>query len=246
MFKVLATSILLLGSAAVHAVPIYSYSTDNFGQSVLSASPSGGVNPNGGEVLTLDTTYSSATGDFTWDYTAAVGGGGNHTDGFWLVVSDGPGPKYNTGEYAILYGDTQNNQVTAYEYNGVNNNGSYSNAGALLDVFPNSINSSTDTSGITSVSLSINVNDINNSFSTTDWKGVQFADQIGIWFHPTANSNFSYLTNGTNGIQSYSGQAGWYDTRGSLTTDVPEPGMLALLGIGAIGFLRRKKPAITG
>ena len=58
------------------------------------------------------------------------------SDGFWLVVTDGDNPKGDGSSHAILYGDIENNRVTAYTYDGTNSANSYQN-GTLLGTYEN-------------------------------------------------------------------------------------------------------------
>ena len=89
--------------------------------------------------LPSDTSYDAGTQTFDWSYTVT-----DDNDGFWLVVSPGPNPKGNATELAILFGDLGNsndpndNRLTAYVYNGKNNQDKHSsldNPGILLDSF---------------------------------------------------------------------------------------------------------------
>jgi len=57
-------------------------------------------------------------------------------DGFWLVVTDGANPNRTDGNHAILYGDLENNRITAYSYDGQNTPDSY-NTGTLLGTYEN-------------------------------------------------------------------------------------------------------------
>ena len=235
--------LLLACSSAAHALPIYSYTTDNLEGDLLSTTPKGGVNSKAGDVFSLDTSYDVGEQIFTWNYKARPGKHGKVNDGFWLVVSDGPNPKGDVDEYAILYGDLNEARITAYVYSGQNNKNSYKNSGNFLESFENAIASSED-SGVTSVSISISTDHINNYFpGNANWDGLAFGNEIGIWFHPTANSMFSYGTYGH--LESFSAHTnGWYDTRAALLTTVPEPATIALLSIGVFAgfgvFWRRR------
>lgn len=182
-------------------------------------------------------------------------------DGFWLVVSPGENPKSNANEYAILYGDRASNRITAYTYDGQNKADSYK-TGDLLGTYDNVFSTA---NGKTEFSL--DVSSINSAFDTPDWKGVSFGEQIGIWFHQSSDSEFTYGAGGALTNYAYGGQM-WLDrafdtathrtcTPGSnfyfcspdATTptntgggSVPAPGGLALLLVGLAGMrLRRAK-----
>lgn len=232
--------LLLAATTAAQATPTYSYSTADFGGQV---DPIGGVSTSGGNILTLDTSYNTGTGDFTWDYTTDT----TDHNGFWLVVSDGENPKYDVGEYAILYADIAGGQVSAFEYNGQNAPNSFNTPGNSLGFFENAISSNT-TASITSVSLSINVSSINSAYDTDTWDGVNYDDSLGIWFHPTRGASFGYdtTTGGPGGtlVSFNRGSGGYYDTEndnGLSTNKVPEPASLALLLAGGIGFVSSRK-----
>ena len=115
------------------------------------------------------------------------------SDGFWLVVSDGENPKTNTAEYAILYGDLENNRLTAYEYSGENNANSYRET-TYLGTYENAfmIDEAKDRVG-----FNIDVSGINGADLGPDWDGVTHGDQAGIWFHRTTGTEFDYADDGS-------------------------------------------------
>ena len=90
------------------------------------------------------------------------------------------------------------------------------------------------------VSFSIDTSTVNGKYATADWNGIFFDDTIGIWFHPSMNTNITY--NGLD-ITSYSGSAGWYDVGDEKTSLIPLPGTLLSLGLGLLGFGFRKTQA---
>lgn len=242
----------LLGSCvAAHAGPVYSYDVQNPGGSARA-----------GDIKNVQTTYNSATHQFTWSYEINSNKG---NDAFWLVVSDGGDPKGVSNQLAILYGDftsshkpnAADNTITAYVYNGENNSSSYSDKkddpsyvypGSKLWQWDNEINVVEDMStGIQTVSFSIHVGILNSNFPSTvdypnadNWEGVQFGESLGIWFHPSADSSFSY--NAISGdISSYQyKKQSWYDVKDRVT-DVPEPAGIALLAAGLLGFGMTKR-----
>lgn len=227
--KLIAALALVVGfSANVHAGPVYGYDIDN---------PPG--SDGGGDILNISTTYDTNTEVFNWSYTIKEKAPGVISDGFWLVISDGPNPKSHVNEYAILYGDLANNRVTAYEYSGQNNANSYNSPGVLLGSFGGL--DAVDNGSERTLSFSIDATGINNH-AIQDWKGLFFGEQIGIWFHPSVGTNVSYYKDG--GISSFSyaqGGQGWYDTGYRQTYQVPEPSTLALLGIGMGALLMRRR-----
>ena len=222
--KAVITGVLLVASYSASAT-LYQY-TD------LSAN-------NGGMSDRLDSvtaTFNSDTEAFTWDTT--FNSDPTDVDGFWLVVDNGPNPKSsNVNELAIMYGDMATGTLTTYVYNGVNSANSWNTPGIYLQ---------TDTFTVTddSLSLAIDATAINAWSADPAYTGISFDDNIGIWFHVSTGSNFSYDSQGL--ITSYGfSQQGWYDLANQSATVVPEPATTALLGLGlfAMGFSRVRRSA---
>ena len=117
-------------------------------------------------------------------------------DGFWLVVSDGPNPRGDSSDYAILYGDLNNNSITAYTYDGENNSNSYE-TGTYLGTYDNAFSDGGQHAryGYDLTMFSLDVGAINDSFGD-EWTGVALGEQAGIWFHQSADSQFDYADNG--------------------------------------------------
>ena len=206
--------------------------------------PSG--NAGGGEIHSISTSYSDAAEIFSWEYTID-----NVNDGFWLVVSDGPNPKAaQADEYAIFYGDLNNNILSAYQYNGDNNANSYNNPGNLLDQWNGALTTTDNGNGTETTSFSVNVSGINSTNIGPDWEGTQFGEKISIWFHPSRGSVFNYDDKEITQF-GYKGQ-GWHDSSNKTTieepidpNEIPAPSALFLLGLGLLGmtYARRNKAA---
>ncbi len=138
-------------------------------------------------------------------------------DGFWLVLTDGDNPKGDGTSNAILYGDIENNRITAYTYDGQNNSKSYEN-GTFLGTYENAFSSAgTHVSGYELTMFSLDVSEINSAFGG-DWKGVSIGEEAGIWFHQSAGSNFEYGEDGS--IVDYAFNSQMYLDDGNTTTRV--------------------------
>ncbi len=160
------------------------------------------------------------------------------TDGFWLVLSDGPDPKKGASEYAILYGDLGANRLSVYAYDTKLGEESYK-GGNLLASYD----------GILSKKgFSLDVTDINNAFKTKDWDGVQIGEKAGIWFHASTDSEFSYGKKGELRDYEFCGQS-WVDagnisTKSDPNTPVSEPAEMLTFAAGSallVFFIRKRK-----
>jgi len=164
-----------------------------------------------GELQSINTSFDDQTNAFTWSHTIAQNTSGQTSDGFWLVVNDGPDPKSNPGQFAILYGDSTANRVTAYEYNGENSQFSFSDPANMLGSWDLTTTQDGDN---TEVSFAIDATEINADYSgactdannvcnsngenwkRSDWQGLSFDEMMGYWFHPTTGTDIGYDADG--------------------------------------------------
>lgn len=149
--------------------------------------------------------YDSENEVYAMKYRSDLG-----KDGFWLVVSDGPNPKGDGTDYAILYGDIDANKITAYTYNGANNSNSYE-TGTYLGTFEGAFQDGgiDPRYGYELTMFNLDVSGINSAFGG-DWSGVTMGEQVGIWFHQSAGSSFEYGADGELLAYSYTDQM-WLD-----------------------------------
>ncbi len=210
----------------------------------------------GTEISKWSAAYDVTSGTPQLSLDVAMGTNTVSDDGFWMVVNNGGNPKGIVDQLAILYGDLKNNKITAYKYDGGNSPNSYVDASAYLMTFdvPFKFQSTTE------YSFNLDVSAL-NSINLPNWKGAQFGDTAGIWFHNTRQEHATY--NG-NLLTSFSQNDGWMDTDHTPTvafcadgkprsgsgckcsdpgTPVPEPGSLGMLGMAfaALGVAMRRR-----
>ena len=208
-----------------------------------------------GTLLNVTTSFNTNTNVLSWYATfgAVPNSSSLFTNGFTLALTDGPNPKGNDGELAILYFDarTATPILTAYGYNGKNDTTSYKDGsgasgtqtpdriwsslndptGALLDIKAVVNNDGTRTLGFTMDATLINEhaplypqNDV--------YSGIAYDSMIGYWFHPFAGLSTTYVGNFLSNW-GWSRQ-GWLD--GSNGRVIPEPAsaLLGMLGLVAV------------
>lgn len=226
--------------------------------------PGGGAGGNLLEYFELVYTDDGATQRLsaTLDFTSEIVRGGTE-GGFWLVVSDGENPKSQIGEYAILYGDLNNNRITAFEYNGNNSADSIVDPGNQLEIFSNAMTYTDANNSDGIVTFDLDVTSINMANLGGDWDGVSFGEKIGVWFHFGANLTPTYANGNaasgqlTNFHLPHQGYVDFANGNSKQCDDLPpdfpgcdpvtvsEPGSVALLGLGLVGLAayRRRSAA---
>ena len=218
----------------------------------------------------ITTSFDDVNNILTWNSVFEEKGDAKPQGG-WLVLTDGPNPKDIEQEYAIFYMDGVTGTLSAYAYNGQNNSGSY-NTNAFLGSWENAVNIidngterslgfSVDVSSIFDVdainAMSVNqtrhvMNYETNEYEEVEvvdldanWKGTGFGEELGVWFHATANPNASYNADGT--LSHFTGYGSYFDSeqaslKAQIVTEekvaaVPEPASMSLLSLSAIGFV---------
>lgn len=231
--------------------------------------PSGGgygLNNDGGRIDLISTTFDSVSKALTFDVAFGPVGGNLVTRGYWLALNNGPNPKTNGGEMALFYFDASSLAsplLTTYVYNGVNgpnswNDGNGAAAGSPAGDLIKGVHemgsyvqhiSAQDVGGQRLLRLTIDATDILSHVpafpSPTDpWFGTGYDNLLGIWMHPVRSFNAAYEAagEGVRGrITSLSlGTQGWLDGT-NFQTQVPSPGTLALLGVGGVMMVRRRR-----
>lgn len=232
MKQIFMTAIFVSFSIAMPswAAPIYEASVDDPNQG-----------SDAGYVSNITTHYDTNNGLFSWQHTIEDTASGNASDGFWLVVSNGPMPQ--SSEYTIFYGDLEENTVSAYQYDSSLKSSSWQTTTHYLTNY-NLGYSHDGSAGTFSFDVDTDyLNDkdnFNNLTNPDEWLGTFFGDYIGAWFAPTLDTAVSYLSNGAIASASASANS-WVDGTDYPTIKVPEPetGLLFLLGLAGI-YLQRK------
>ncbi|MBE9028226.1 PEP-CTERM sorting domain-containing protein [filamentous cyanobacterium LEGE 11480] len=235
---------LFLGMAVV--LPVVAFANAAQASDFIFDSTNVGGNTNVGIHKHIRTTFNDETDLFTWKSTFKQKDNGLLANGGWLVISNGPNPKQHDKEFTAFYMDGVNNRLTAYSYDGQNGSGSWKN-NKFLGSWDNVLQVDTDQAkGERTLSFALDMTDINGRDDLgAFWKGTQFDESLGIWFHGAANLNAKYKADGSLKKFNYSGQ-GWYDTSYSTATRVPEPAAMAGLtaaGLLAVKTIRRRKQA---
>ncbi len=140
-------------------------------------------------------------------------------DGFWVVLTGGPGPQSSAanGKFAVLLGDAATRKVTSYVYEFTSN--TFEGINDLenrthIATFDNAFEVDNSTAGKTTYSFDIDASDINSysgSGAGSDWMGVEYGENIGIWAHPFKSNEVSYNADGSLANLDILYE-GWFDT----------------------------------
>ncbi len=229
----MASATRCIAAAAGLAVAVASAQGVLYGWNYAKGQPGSGTqygrNDTGGTVESINSSFDSSNNRLTFDvlFSGANNSSGPlATNGFWLVLDNGPDPKTHTGELAIFYfdasrvfaGTAANPTLTAYEYNGTSANTSWrdGNGDGSIDggdlikgayegaSFINSASAATQVIGgqtLRRLRFDINASAIISHlplFTTPgqDWVGTGFDSHLGIWFHPAQIFNAAYESAG--------------------------------------------------
>ena len=184
-------------------------------------------------------------------------------DGFWVVLTGGAGPQSSAanGKFAILLGDATTRKVTSYVYEyspstiaGINDLENRTH----ITTFDNAFQVDSSVTGKKTYSFDIDASSI-NSYSGpgvgSDWMGVEYGDNIGIWAHPFQSNELIYNADGSLASLDILYE-GWFDTPLNPTASdplvgtvvvtpdpVPVPAAVWFFVTGLLGFagLRRQR-----
>lgn len=163
----------------------------------------------------------------------------NGADTFWMVVTPTANPKGTADQYVILYGDIKTNRITAYAYNGRNDQDSYLNKDKYISTFDGVIQG--DGKG-----FRIDATELNSAFKNPEWKGLQFEDNAGIWFHAGVNGTTEYNHDKTIKSFNIGHEHSWVDSpmdRSIPTSPTPvdAPASLGIMTLAIAGLMLRRK-----
>ncbi|MCC6403309.1 MAG: PEP-CTERM sorting domain-containing protein [Fimbriimonadaceae bacterium] len=217
----------------------------------------------GGRINSIHAEYNDATNRMVWKTNFGKNPDGKRTDGFSLIVTPGPKPRGDRGQYAAFYfdrsggGSGNNPALTVYAYNGKNNDDSWkdgSNASGtqapdrilsskLTQNWINALNVVTEANGSRTFTMDIDATAIRNhvpAYPGSDpWTGSSFGPRLGLWMQPVVGISSAY-SDGYLCDWQYKDQG---CLEGANFCAVPEPGTIIALGAGiaALATRRRRK-----
>lgn len=221
-----------------------------------------GMNNNGGAIESIFASFDTTTKQLTWNTTFS----NQLARGYTLAVNKGPNPKGHAGELALMYFDAEslsNPKLSVYAYNGKNLQNSWKDGNGNVggDQTPDLIKGKNDTSYIVNIeaknvgakrqfNLTIDTTAINAHTpmypsGNNDWTGAQWAEKLGLWFHPVKGLDAGYNSNGALKKWDITGQ-GWLDMAGCdtdhmQTIPLPTAGAMASAALlGMFGVRRRR------
>lgn len=250
-----ALALAALASASAHAAQTFVWNYR------LGQTP-GEANNLGGAIESITAAYEPGGHGFYYSVTFS----NQITEGFTLMLSPGATPKEHSAELAVLYFDAtdrQNLRLSAYAFNGVNMETSFFDGAQFAGVqTPDRIQSTAgslarldasmsvvDQGGKRTMTINFFADEINlhtpltpppNAPGDSEWTGLAFGQQLGMWFHPFSTLDTSYDQNGY--LTDWTGTRGWLDGTGWETFIVPAPSAAGvLMGVGVL-TLRRRRP----
>jgi hypothetical protein len=212
--KSLALGGLLCASVAGAATYTWSGGAGNLG--------AGGTGGHSAAIQHMTFTYNENTQDLSvtarWSTTGSTGA----PDGAWLVLTDGAMPKASPYEVPIYYLDWKSgtNRIVAQGYDGTVADG----GNPWFGSWENRI-SVTNGTGYQQISYTLNLAGINaydpngSVAGQGDWKGGDFANNVGVWFHwfdQDATNKVTYTAQGSGYKINHVGYTteSYYDTGG--------------------------------
>ena len=194
-----------------------------------------GTGAGAGTIGATDLSLDSLSGELSIASRVAKASG-KSPNAFTIALNEGPNPKGHA-ELALIYLDCAAGTpvVTVYAYNGANTLTSwYDGSSASGTQAPDPIISSlidpsfvhaaacTDTGAAVDFTLNIDTAAINahnpTYMAAWDWTGIGFGSRLGIWFHPLANTVFSYSGGWISSLSAP--YQSWLDTSDEATTGV--------------------------
>lgn len=115
-----------------------------------------------------------------------------YQNAFWTTISAGDEPQSGRQEYAIIYADIESQRVAFYAHDASDPIGSY-NEQPFLGSAENAIEVTRE-NGYQTISMLIDVEDINNAFNNSEWIGTQFGEKFAMWMQGGFNSEVSFST----------------------------------------------------
>lgn len=217
----------------------------------------------GGNIESIQARYHKSGSSLRWSTTF----GDQGTKGYTLALNNGPEPKGHGGELALVFldmTDVNNPCLTAYTYNGKNlidswRDGDGNETGNQEADFIVSSQSNADWvkklevvdhGGKRTVTFEIDTSILNQHKprygNGSEWYGIGFEEQVGLWFHTFEDLESSYEGDFISGwgftSQSFVDGSGF----NSLVVPLPPAAAIGLAGLGGValgGRLVRRRAA---